>query len=256
MSWHLWLDAAHRGPVNMARDEALLGLATQDGIGVLRLYRWAPFTLSFGAHEPALRRYDRERIEALGLPVVRRPTGGRAVWHAEELTYSVAAPEAFLGSLAESYHAIHTAIADALRSFGASVSLAPRPTEPAALEDGACFASPIGGEIVSQGKKVVGSAQLRRGGAFLQHGSILLSGSQGVVNDVTRGAPPGSGDITVDRILGHPVDPAALGHAISRAARDTWLGDWTDGSTVAERASTLAERHLARFSSEEWTWRR
>ena len=254
--WHLWLDDAHAGPVNMARDEALLELATEEGIGVLRLYRWAPFTLSFGAHEPALRRYDRERIEGLGLAVVRRPTGGRAVWHADELTYAVAAPEVMLGTLAESYHAIHTAIADALRGLGASVSLAKRPSEPAALEDGACFASPIGGEIVARGKKVVGSAQLRRGGAFLQHGSILLAGSQEVVNDVTRGAPPGSGDITLSDVLGHPVDPAQLGAAIARAAREAWLGDWEEDSDLAERASRLADRHLPRFSSEEWTWRR
>jgi lipoate-protein ligase A len=254
--WHLWLDEAHAGPVNMARDEALLEIAAETGNGVLRIYRWAPFTLSFGAHEPALRRYDRDRIEALGLPVVRRPTGGRAVWHAEELTYAVAAPESAFGSLTETYHAIHTAIADALRGMGASVTLARRPAAPPALEDGACFASPIGGEIVAGGRKAVGSAQLRRGGAFLQHGSILLSGSQDIVNDVTRGAPPEGGEITLADVLGRRVDPAAVASALTRAARDAWLGDWDDGGPLAGRAAALAERHVARFASEEWTWRR
>ncbi|MFN2326957.1 MAG: biotin/lipoate A/B protein ligase family protein, partial [Gemmatimonadales bacterium] len=91
----LWRDETPRpGWANMAIDRALLDLAAGEGAVVMRLYRWHPHCLSFGRHEPALRRYDRERIAALGLDTVRRPTGGRAVWHARELTYAVAAPEA------------------------------------------------------------------------------------------------------------------------------------------------------------------
>lgn len=256
MHWHLWVDGAHPGPVNMARDEALLDLAANEGNGVLRLYRWAPFTLSFGAHEPALRRYDRERIEAQGLPVVRRPTGGRAVWHAEELTYAVAAPDRTFGSLAETYHAVHTAIADALRALGAPVVLAARPAAPSSLDEGACFARPAGGEVVLRGRKVVGSAQLRRGDAFLQHGSILLAGTQRTVNDVTRGAPPDGGEISLAEALGRPVTDGELVAALTRAAREAWPDPWTDGDALAARAATLAEHHIARYSSEEWTWRR
>lgn len=256
MHWHLWLDSAHTGPENMARDEALLELAASDGLRTLRLYRWAPATLSFGAHEPALRRYDRDRIEALGLPVVRRPTGGRAVWHADELTYAVAAPTDTFGTLAETYHAIHTVIADALRGLGASVSLARKPVAPAALEDGACFASPAGGEVIARGRKVVGSAQLRRGGSFLQHGSILLSGSQATVNDVTRGAPPHGADISLDALLGRTVGAEEVAEQLARAARDGWIGPWEDAGPTADRAVALAERHLARFRSDDWTWRR
>ncbi|MGH7735607.1 MAG: lipoate--protein ligase family protein, partial [Gemmatimonadales bacterium] len=204
----------------MARDEALLELAASDGLRILRLYRWSPATLSFGANEPALRRYDRDRIESLGLPVVRRPTGGRAVWHADEITYAVAAPIDAFGNLAETYHAIHTVIADALRKLGASVSLARKPAGPAALEDGACFAAPAGGEVVARGRKVVGSAQLRRGDAFLQHGSILLSGSQATVNDVTRGAPPNGADISLDTLLGRAVTSEEVAEQVARAARE------------------------------------
>lgn len=256
MHWHLWSDAARTGPENMAVDEALLDLAGSERIGVLRLYRWAPATLSFGAHEPALRRYDRDRIEVLGLPVVRRPTGGRAVWHADEVTYAVAAPADTFGSLAETYHAIHSAIADALRALGAPVSLARKPAEPPALDDGACFASPVGGEIVAQRRKVVGSAQLRRGDTFLQHGSILLSGSQATVNDVTRGAPPDGADVALTKVLGHAVDVSTVNHALARAARDAWPGDWSDIGSLAQRTAALAERHLDRFRSDDWTWRR
>lgn len=256
MYWHLWLDAARPGPLNMAVDEALLDLVTTERVGVLRLYRWDPWTLSFGAHEPALRRYDRARIEALRLPVVRRPTGGRAVWHADEVTYAIAAPTDTFGSLTETYHAIHTAIADALRALGAPVSLARRPAAPPALEEGACFASPVGGEIVARHRKVVGSAQLRRGDAFLQHGSILLSGSQAPVNDVTRGAPPDGVDITLGELLGHPVEATAVTVALAEAARNAWPGNWEEIDRLAPRAMALAEPLLPRFRSEEWTWRR
>src|SRR5690606_19846924 len=88
--WHLLREPDGRpGWRQMAADRALLDLAVREGVVVLRLYRWDPFCLSFGAHEPAARRYDRDRIAALGLDTVRRPTGGRAVWHARELTYAV-----------------------------------------------------------------------------------------------------------------------------------------------------------------------
>ncbi|MGB7211375.1 MAG: hypothetical protein WBC97_02000 [Gemmatimonadales bacterium] len=256
MSWHLWLDSAHTGPENMARDEALLELAASDGLRVLRLYRWAPATLSFGAHEPALRRYDRDRIDSQHLPVVRRPTGGRAVWHADELTYAVAAPIDTFGTLTETYHAIHTVIADALRGLGASVSLAKKPAALAGLDDGACFASPAGGEVIARGRKVVGSAQLRRGDAFLQHGSILLSGSQATVNDVTRGAPPDGADIPLDTLLGRVVEAEEVAEEVAKAARNGWVGDWEPSSAVADRATALAEGLLARYRSDEWTWRR
>ena len=129
---------------------------------------------------------------ALGLDTVRRPTGGRAVWHGAELTYAVAAPEAAMGSLREAYHRIHHTIAVALRSLGAPVHLAPaRRAVP--VDAGACFAAAAGGEVVVDTGKVVGSAQLRSEGALLQHGSVLLHDDQSRVGEVTIGdrAPPG-----------------------------------------------------------------
>src|SRR6266704_1185815 len=86
--WHLLIDPDGKpGAVNMALDQTLLEEADASGAAFLRLYRWNPPCLSFGRNEPALARYDRERIAARGLAVVRRPTGGRAVWHEHEVTY-------------------------------------------------------------------------------------------------------------------------------------------------------------------------
>jgi lipoate-protein ligase A len=163
----------HSGIENMAIDEALLEHAIHSGGAFLRLYCWDPPTLSVGRNQ------SMEGLVSDGVPVVRRPTGGQAVWHEHEVTYAVAAPIDVFGSLREAYCDIHTRLAAALQSLGVDASLAPahRPIRPSAYP-GSCFASSVGGEILVAGCKLVGSAQVRRGDAFLQHGSILLDGAQ------------------------------------------------------------------------------
>lgn len=157
----------------MAVDAELLAQCAVTGANYLRLYRWDPPALSIGRNQSL------EGTLSRGMAVVRRPTGGKAVWHEHELTYAVSAPVAAFGSLRTAYCEIHTRIARALRSLGVDAALAPysRAVRPS---DGptSCFAMPAGGEIVTQDRKLVGSAQVRRGDAFLQHGSILLGGSQ------------------------------------------------------------------------------
>src|SRR6266566_2515437 len=101
----------------------------------------------------------------LRLDVVRRPTGGGAVWHEHEVTYAVAAPVAAFGSLRNAYHTIHQRIAAALRSLGADATLAPHQPPPSGRVDqpASCFATPVGGEVLVAGRKLVGSAQVRKG---------------------------------------------------------------------------------------------
>src|SRR5918999_438442 len=175
-AWRLWIDEQPRpGWANMSLDMALLDRAERDGESWLRLYQWEPYCLSFGRHEPASHAYDVERIRSLGMDIVRRPTGGRAVWHTSELTYAVAAPWEVFGSLRGAYLEIHRLLRQALGTLGVATTLAPR-VRTAALDSGGCFSQPVGGEVLANGRKVVGSAQLRRGSALLQHGSILLDG--------------------------------------------------------------------------------
>src|ERR1043166_3248919 len=184
MRWTLLLDAPRPGFENMALDAALLDQACEEGAAFLRLYRWEPHCLSFGRHEPALRRYDTERIRDLGLDCVRRPTGGRAVWHARELTSAGAAPLAAFGGLRQAYGAIHGLLASALRSLGAHPVLAARHSLTPGVAAGPCFSAPVGGEVLVDGRKVIGSAQLRQGDAFLQHGSLLLEDDQALVRSL------------------------------------------------------------------------
>ncbi|HEV8176508.1 MAG TPA: hypothetical protein VGP44_02355 [Gemmatimonadales bacterium] len=241
----------------MAIDHALLERAEQHGESWLRLYQWAPYCLSFGRHEPAHRRYDSHRISELGLDTVRRPTGGRAVWHAEELTYAVAAPSARFGSLPAAYLEIHGMLADALRGLGASPTLAP-PIRAVPLDTGPCFSQSAGGEIMIGGRKVVGSAQFRQGNALLQHGSILLQENQSILLGLTRGAviapfphlPENSTRDLAPRLRGREVSQAIRASAGSR-----WRGEWNpapDVSPALHGASSL----FPHYRSAEWTWAR
>jgi lipoyl(octanoyl) transferase len=251
-AWHLWLDETPRpGWANMAIDQCLLDRVEQFGESWLRLYYWAPHCLSFGRHEPATRRYDRERIMALGLNTVRRPTGGRAVWHAQELTYAVAAPSPTFGSLGTAYREIHRMLADALCAVGAPAYLAPAVRTPP-IDAGACFLQAVGGEVMVGQRKVVGSAQLRQGGALLQHGSILLQDNQNVVFDLTRDRQP------QHHTTGMPAPWARgpdIAEAVTAAAARRWPAAWERGIDEAGLLSS-AFRHYPRYQSAAWTWAR
>ncbi|HEY6207805.1 MAG TPA: hypothetical protein VIW28_01985, partial [Gemmatimonadales bacterium] len=125
LTWQVLVEPDGRpGAENMAVDQALLHESDRTGRAFLRLYRFSPPCLSLGRNEPARARYDRAAIVRLGIAVVRRPTGGRAVWHEHEVTYAVAAPLAALGegwrggaSVRDSSVAIHRRLAGALRSL-------------------------------------------------------------------------------------------------------------------------------------------
>jgi lipoyl(octanoyl) transferase len=260
--WFLWVDEAPRpGWANMAIDQGLLDRAERLGENWLRLYQWAPHCLSFGRHEPATRRYDAGRIAAMGIDTVRRPTGGRAVWHGEELTYAVAAPSRRFGTLEEAYLEIHDMIGQALGDLGIDAALASsRRSVP--LNAGACFSQPAGGEVLVSGRKVVGSAQLRQGGALLQHGSILLADSQRIVRELMTGPDGDDSRTSLHDTAGEKSPPLGrllrlteLEGGIADAAADRWPGRWSrvrSGIEVIEAAS----RHYPQFRSPAWTWAR
>ena len=253
MDWTLHTDPiGHPGWYQMALDQALLDETEHTGSATVRLFRWSPHCLSFGRHEPALRRYDRPCITALGLDTVRRPTGGRAVWHARELTYSIIAPAASFGGLRESGRQIHETIAAALRTLGIAAELAPATRTPG-LQTGACFQGAVGGEVTVGGHKLVGSAQLRQGDALLQHGSLLLEDDQSVVAQVTRGTVGAGGEITLSQVLGRPVGFEEMADVIGAAFR-RWLAP--SSTLEAAEADELAGPHAARFRDPAWTWRR
>ncbi|MBM4188515.1 MAG: hypothetical protein FJ206_14525 [Gemmatimonadetes bacterium] len=244
----------------MAIDHALFDLAESTGHTWWRAYRWDPWCLSFGRHEPASRRYDRRLIAERGIDCVRRPTGGRAVWHARELTYAVAGPTSQLGQLKEAYRRIHEILARAIGTLGVSIGLAASRQTPG-LGAGPCFAVPVGGELLVAGRKVLGSAQMRGPTALLQHGSLLLEDDQSLVRTVLLGGPgPASGpdpalapETTLSTALGHPVAfqaaAEALGSELTSHGVESVAGEPNE---VLRRART----HYDTYRSVALTWGR
>jgi lipoate-protein ligase A len=143
----------------------------------LRFYGWSPACLSLGYFQP-FDVVDLDGCRALGVDVVRRPTGGRAILHDCEFTYSVALPASVLGhdgGILPSYYRLSLALQDGLRRLGVPATLAPQSAASGPPEHGpVCFDRPSAHEILLHGRKLVGSAQMRRDGGVLQHGSILI----------------------------------------------------------------------------------
>jgi lipoate-protein ligase A len=202
--------------------------------------------------------YDLSVLRASEIDIVRRPTGGRAILHHREVTYSVTAPIDDSLPLRETYTRINRILQSGLSRLGVFVETAARSDRAAAPSVRPCFEIPGEGELVAEGAKLVGSAQWRDGGALLQHGSILVDDDQSSLPlfatdsgsfDLTIPAPA-----TLHSILGRSPDVREVATAMFDAVRA--LED-EDASQLAEqeiRDETL--EHVAHFLDEDWTWRR
>ena len=169
----------------MASDEAILEAVGQGlAAPTLRLFSWNPPCLSLGYAQP-VQDVDRKVLKDSGWQLVRRPTGGRAILHTDELTYSIVAPlnePRLAGDVLESYRRIAQGLVLALHMLGLPARADQNYPLPAGSQpNGAvCFEVPSNYEITANGKKIIGSAQSRRLAGILQHGTLPLSG------DLTR----------------------------------------------------------------------
>jgi lipoate-protein ligase A len=184
-TWRLLDTGWSDGATNMAIDEAiLLGVAAGTSPPTLRFYGWQPPCVSVGYGQPLRDEIDLEACRRLGYTWVRRPTGGRAILHVDELTYSVVAPlkePRVAGDILTSYRRLSTGLIAGLSRLGCKAAQAEeganrRPADRSA----ACFDEPSPYEVMARGRKLVGSAQARRRRVVLQHGTLPLEG------DVTR----------------------------------------------------------------------
>ena len=232
-SLELIIDAPTTGEENMARDLALLdACARGETPGAVRLYGFEPACLSLGRMQ-SLDDVDLEACARDGVDVVRRPSGGRAVLHDQEVTYAVVCRSAdpiFGGRVLESCSRIHQAVAAGLATLGVATTPRAMPANlrrdaraGAAVAD--CFARPAAHELLDdRGRKLVGSAQARRAGALLQHGSVLLE-SPRAARYLRGGAVPSQGGIGVRDLLGR------------RVSRDELVGALAAGFRVALKTS-------------------
>lgn len=178
MIWNYLDTGANTGHFNMMLDETIAGnVASGKSPSVLRFYRWKPYCISLGKYQK-MDEIDTEKCRQAGMDVVYRPTGGRAILHAEELTYSVIFKDEIAGNIEETYHRISQALVMGMVRMGIPAEMAPVQADFRTLykqpSSAACFSSSAKYEIQVRGKKLVGSAQRRFAGAVLQHGSILI----------------------------------------------------------------------------------
>jgi lipoate-protein ligase A len=163
----------------MAVDEAILeAIGRGDSSSTLRLYAWDPACLSLGHTQP-FADVDLDRLRAHGWEVVRRATGGRAILHTDELTYSVTGSTeepVLAGGVLESYSRIAQALLFAVKDLGLAVEMKEGKTSVNTTPNPVCFEVPSTYEITVGGKKLIGSAQARKKEGVLQHGSLPLTG--------------------------------------------------------------------------------
>lgn len=253
----------------MAIDEALLQTMAQasDPQPVLRFYGWNPATLSLGYAQS----YDKEVNEAVcraeGIDIVRRPTGGRAVLHQYELTYSVIAPEQdpnVSGTVTESYLKISKALLAGFQALGipAEMSMGGAAKE---ASTAACFDAPSWYELVVNGRKLVGSAQVRKEGILLQHGSILLHFDADLLFRLLKFPTEEIRDrllkgfkakaCALDEVWNRPFDREELEREICSGFR-TVMGIDLIPSQLTEAESHLMQEVRAKYISDEWTKKR
>jgi len=266
--WRLIYDNPMIGSHNMAVDEAIMkSVADGDSKPTLRLYAWHPLCLSIG-YGQRIREADLERISTNGWGIVRRPTGGKAILHGNELTYSVSLPkdhDLAQGDVVESYRRISEALMKALQFLG----LSPQSEKQAKGNSGlgpVCFEVPSHYEITSNGKKLIGSAQVRRRDGILQHGTLPLHGDISQICDALvypseqerQEAKQNVAEraTTLESVLGEIISWDDAANFLARGFADTFDIDFEIGE-LTEAEIDLVNHFLdERYHNEMWVNKR
>jgi lipoate-protein ligase A len=274
VTWR-FVDTGYADPFfNMALDEALAAIAEQgEGRPTVRVYGWKPAAVSIGYSQRALAAVNVKKVVRLGIPLVRRLTGGRAVFHDQEVTYSVIAPKGQLGapqSILKAYRRIGQALVVCLGHLGVSAHLSRvvsrgwGPGVRSALSP--CFSSFGRYEVLVGHRKVVGSAQRRIGGILLQHGSLLTgegylriaqllpvsdeANRQKIVQELRKKT------ISLGALLSRRVSYAEVASALFLGFQEVLSSSLEPGELWPEE-KTMAQRLVReRYRSQEWTLRR
>ena len=265
--WRLIQTPPSQGAWNMAIDEAILEFS---GKGVapptLRLYSWFPACLSLGYAQP-VKDVQMEVLVSRGWEIVRRPTGGRAILHTDELTYSVCGQHSephLSGGVLESYHKLSLALLKALELIGINAD----PTKisaPQSTQDNnnpVCFEVPSNYEITVSGKKLIGSAQARKKVGVLQHGSLPLKGDLTRIiqvlnypDEIKRQAASQrllEHATTVEEVLGYPGDWWVAAHAFRKAFSMVLKLDLNSMNLTAAEGKRAMELYTDKYNNPDW----
>jgi lipoyl(octanoyl) transferase len=254
---------------NMAMDEALFRvLQERDGPPTLRFYGWQRPALSIGYFQDARQEVNLQHCREHGVDIVRRPTGGKAVLHDQELTYSVVSKEAppfFCADLIGNYQAICSCLILGFSELGIEVSMAKDHRFDRNPDmDSICFACPAPFELLSRGRKICGSAQVRSHGCFLQHGSILLDfdaekncllllssaeESNSWCNHLGQKVTSIHGE--TDKFI----SPEMLSGIVQRAFETTWCIRFVEGKLTREEEALKNDLLQRKYANPDWNLR-
>jgi lipoyl(octanoyl) transferase len=267
-TWRLITTSPAHGAWNMAVDEAILEHAGRGEVPpTLRLYAWEPPCLSLGHAQPFLD-VDLARLQSRGWEVVRRVTGGRAILHTDELTYSVIAPAdepRVAGSLLESYNRLAGALLAAVQELGLPVEMREDRVESNGTPNPVCFEVPSTYEITVEGKKLIGSAQARRRQGVLQHGSLPLTGDLTRICQALVFADESEREqamqrllaraTTVESVLGREVDWDTAAQAFVRSFEAQLDLKLEEGQLTESELARAEELVNEKYAHQSWTER-
>jgi lipoate-protein ligase A len=264
-TWRLLISPPADGATNMAIDEAILH-ALADGVGqpTLRFYQWQPPCLSLGYNQPWTE-VETVACAQRGYTWLRRPTGGRAILHIDELTYSITAPESeprVHGGITESYRRLSRGLLAGLRSLGADVFQAQEEKVVNRQAGAACFDTPSNYEITVGGKKLIGSAQVRRRGQVLQHGALPLRGDLDRIFECLRPTPGTrrcaslhDQALTLEQALRRPVTFDEVAAALAAGFGVELNLQLEPGDLNDHEQKRVADLRGTRYAADEWNCR-
>ena len=268
-TWRVIEHPPAKGAWNMSVDEAILeGVYSGESLPTLRLYAWDPACLSLGHAQP-FEEVDQGALAENGWDVVRRPTGGRAILHVDELTYAIIAPETeprVAGGVLQSYLRLSQALLEALRLIGLSPKANEKDSEDKSSKPNpVCFEVPSNYEITVQGRKLIGSAQARRKEGILQHGALPLYGDLTRIitalnfkDDDSRGRAKSrllDHATTVEEELGYRPTWAQASKAFRKAFDSTLNLDLVRGELTVREKARAEQLITEKYANASWTKR-
>ncbi|MCO5388409.1 MAG: lipoate--protein ligase family protein [Desulfosporosinus sp.] len=268
-TWRYLPYSVFTGPENMAIDESIMELMKKDNSNqpVLRFYGWKPAALSLGYAQSYAKEVDEDACRQANIDVVRRPTGGRAVLHQYELTYSIIVPESeehVKGTVIKSYLKISEALLKGINAVGVPAEIVAQANS-SHTGTAACFDAPSWYELAVAGKKLVGSAQMRRDGILLQHGSIILHFDTELLfrllklpNEEVRQRLVKSFKAkacALDEVWTRPVTIDELEKEICLGFEEI-MGIKLVPSVLSKEEKLMTEQLVKKYNSQEWTMKR
>lgn len=266
-TWRLILSKPAPGAWNMAVDEAIMEAAGEGHVPpTLRLFAWDPACLTIG-YAQEISDANLDALQAHGWDLVRRITGGRAILHTDELTYSVTGPitePRLVGDILTSYQRLSTAILAALQELGLDVQSLPKEdSPPGPSAPPVCFEMPSNFEITVNGKKLVGSAQARKKNGVLQHGALPLYGDlTRIIQALTFKNEEHRSRATsrllerasnVEGAIGRSIKWETAANAFIKGFSETLNLTFETGELTAEELARAKELKEVKYNNPEWT---